>query len=249
MPNLKTMRPRSDPDPAAELLEEEARCDCELSGDFCCGVPGVLAYLEYGRVPPDCQVERCDACERFASDAAAVARLRELGLFAIGDPRSLEPDERLQTYTVHCYAIVRVKLPGIPAGTPREAACRASDLFDWDRHHADAEFADEISEYLVDIDGDEDFSGSKRFDGNLNPVPVAASRETGWLLVINNETFERIEICRSHESAFQLLHEYVREQWEGIFGDEPLDPDPASAVQRFFDVGPVSYTLEERSLL
>jgi hypothetical protein len=29
---------------------------------------------------------------------------------------------------------------------------------------------DEISEYLVDIDHDEDVSRSQRFDGDLNPI-------------------------------------------------------------------------------
>jgi hypothetical protein len=233
---------------AAEPAGREP-CECEAPGEFCCGVPGVLAHLENGKVAPYFQVERCDACERFKSDAAAAEKLRELGLFSPGDPRSSPPDGPLQTYSVHCYATVRVKLPGIPAGSPREAARRAAEQFNWDRHQAQAHFADEVSEFLVDRDGDEDFSRSVRFDGELNEIGAAALCGTPWLLVVNNGSYERIEVCASHESGFRLLHEYVQEQWPIVFGDEPIDPDPAQAVQRFFDVGPVSYTLEERALL
>lgn len=56
------------------------RCDCELPGMFCSGVPGILARVENGRVVPDTEVERCDTCRRYASDDLAREKLRELGL-------------------------------------------------------------------------------------------------------------------------------------------------------------------------
>ena len=55
-------------------------CECELPGYFCSGVPGILAHLENGRLEPEGQVERCDVCLRYESDAAALKKLRELGL-------------------------------------------------------------------------------------------------------------------------------------------------------------------------
>lgn len=228
---------------------EAERCECEPPGYFCSGVPGILAHLENGRVVPGFEVERCDACRRYESDEAAEAKLRELGLFSAADPRSLAPEARQPTYSVHCYATVRVKLTGIPAADPRDAARRAGELFEWDRHAAQAEFADEVTAFLVDVDGDEDFSHSKTFGPDLNELDSARSRGVAWLLVINRETKERIEVFSSWEAAFQQLYEYVQEQWEGTFGEEPIDPDAKRAVERFFDVGPVGYTLEERTLL
>jgi hypothetical protein len=135
------------------------------------------------------------------------------------------------------------------ASNAKSAAQQVLDRFDWDVHGRGAEYADEISELLVDFDGDPDFSRSQRFDAHLNDADAAPPCGPVWLLVINNEAFARIEVCRSQESALRLLHEYVLDQWEGTFGEEPIDSDPKVAVQRFFDVGSASYTLEERALL
>lgn len=232
-------------------------CDCEAPGRFHCGVPGVLAHLVDGKVCPDCRVERCDSCRRYESDAAAVAKLRELGMFAASDRRSLAPAGAQQIYSVHCFANVRVKLPGILAASPREAARQAARQFNWDRHQGQAEF-DDISEYLVDRDGDEDFSGTVCFDaaevsghrvdqeGERNEIPPERRDRLPWLLVITSGSNERTEICSTYESGFRLLYQYVEEQWEATFGEEPIDADQETAVERFFDVGPVSYTLEER---
>ena len=126
-----------DPDKAV-VPEDALPCACMEPGDFHCGVPGILAHLQDGRVAPEFDVERCDACRRFESDAAAEARLRELGLFTDDDPRSRPPEERRRTYSVHCYATVRVKLPDIVALDEREAARKAGERFDWDRYQAEA---------------------------------------------------------------------------------------------------------------
>jgi hypothetical protein len=55
-------------------------CDCELPGVFCSGVPGILAHIENGRLAPHCNVERCDLCQRYPSDEAALEKLVELGM-------------------------------------------------------------------------------------------------------------------------------------------------------------------------
>ena len=54
-------------------------CECEKSGYFCSGVPGILAHVENGRLAPGAKVERCDLCRRYASDEAALQKMRELG--------------------------------------------------------------------------------------------------------------------------------------------------------------------------
>jgi hypothetical protein len=55
------------------------RCECEMPGFFCSGVPGILAHLENGRLADGTKVERCDLCRRYDSDEAALNRLKELG--------------------------------------------------------------------------------------------------------------------------------------------------------------------------
>src|SRR5258708_6159847 len=67
---------------AASEPEEAAdqSCDCELPGFFNCSIPGILAHFENGRLAPGATVERCDQCERYATDEAARQRLVDLGL-------------------------------------------------------------------------------------------------------------------------------------------------------------------------
>ncbi|MEI7902482.1 MAG: hypothetical protein WCK89_19710 [bacterium] len=64
-------------DPAAT---EQLPCDCQLPGYFCSGVPGILAYLEDGRLPDGAGVERCDLCGRYPCDEAARKKLVALGI-------------------------------------------------------------------------------------------------------------------------------------------------------------------------
>ena len=56
------------------------RCECQQDGHFCSGIPGILAHLEGGKLQPSSAVERCDLCQRYPSDEAALQRLRELGI-------------------------------------------------------------------------------------------------------------------------------------------------------------------------
>ena len=55
-------------------------CSCEQQGHFACGIPGILAHLENGRLVPGTDVQRCDLCQRYPTDEAARAKLLELGL-------------------------------------------------------------------------------------------------------------------------------------------------------------------------
>jgi hypothetical protein len=54
-------------------------CECEEPGCFYSGVPGILARVENGKLVPGTKVERCDLCQRYSSDEAALEKLRELG--------------------------------------------------------------------------------------------------------------------------------------------------------------------------
>ena len=73
-------------------------------------------------------------------------------------------------YTVHCYATVRVSFGALEAASPQAAARLAESLFDWDQQQGQAEFADELTEYLVDIEGAADFSQSRRFDADFEEI-------------------------------------------------------------------------------
>jgi len=59
--------------------DNEYRCECEEPGYFNCGIPGILAHLENGRLLEGTPVERCGLCCRYPSDTAALEKLRELG--------------------------------------------------------------------------------------------------------------------------------------------------------------------------
>lgn len=69
-----------------ESTAQPELCDCQLPGTFCSGVPGILAQVENCHLVPGGKVERCDLCQRYASDQAAHDRLVELGM-----ARSLTP--------------------------------------------------------------------------------------------------------------------------------------------------------------
>ena len=60
--------------------DEREPCECELAGYFYCGVPGIIAHFENGRLAADGRVERCDLCQRYPSDDAALTELRRRGL-------------------------------------------------------------------------------------------------------------------------------------------------------------------------
>jgi hypothetical protein len=73
------LKPEAD-EPKDSSPNNECRCHCEEPGHFNSGIPGILAHLEDGRLPQGCKVERCDLCRRYPSDAAALEKLRELGI-------------------------------------------------------------------------------------------------------------------------------------------------------------------------
>jgi hypothetical protein len=76
-------------------LESNKCVECETPDEpFHSGVPGILARVENGRRVPGAEVHRCEASVRYESDAAAHAKLRELGT------ASTEPDTERRPMTV-----------------------------------------------------------------------------------------------------------------------------------------------------
>lgn len=62
-------------------MSEHRPCACQEPGSYLySGVPGILAHMGAGSVASGHKVERCDQCQRYPSDEAALARLKELGL-------------------------------------------------------------------------------------------------------------------------------------------------------------------------
>jgi hypothetical protein len=64
-------------------------------------------------------------------------------------------------FDIHIYAVVRVKVRGVEAENQAAAIARAvreTDLFE-EIHRPEAEFSEDISHYLVDIQGDEEYKG------------------------------------------------------------------------------------------
>ena len=91
-------------------------------------------------------------------------------------------------YEVHCFEVVRIIVTGIEADSHRDAIRKVKETTDgwWmnvstaldnlTKHGpignvADIELTDEeTTRYLVDVQGDEDFSDSRWFDGEGNDV-------------------------------------------------------------------------------
>ena len=73
-------------------------------------------------------------------------------------------------YSVHCYATVRVEFTGVIASTPQDAARIVDALFDWEEHQHLAEYAEELTEFLVDIEGDSEHSRSRRFNFDFDEI-------------------------------------------------------------------------------
>ena len=140
-------------------------CPCETPGPLYTGVPGVLAEMRDGRVAPGADIERCRRCRRYPNNFAALAALNARGLI----PWKQAADGT-RCFTVHCYAVVRVSLPGIIARNHKEAAAQVIDSFDWDVHGSSAEFADEVAELLVDGDQDGRIVRSQRFTPTLEEI-------------------------------------------------------------------------------
>jgi hypothetical protein len=79
----------------------------------------------------------------------------------------------MPVYTVHVFPVVHVRIPKVEASSPEEAIDKAESMMDLNRELqlVNTEYAEEISHYLVDEDGDPDYSKSVWF---------GPGKEKGW---------------------------------------------------------------------
>jgi hypothetical protein len=72
-------------------------------------------------------------------------------------------------YDVHVYAVVRIKVPGIEAESPSEAAKMAEELTDFIAAVRSSQYADMIDDFVVDqLDDDGNVVASLALDGEYN---------------------------------------------------------------------------------
>lgn len=78
-----------------------------------------------------------------------------------------------KNHDVHIYAVVRYKYAGIPAESQTDAIAAADKLFaaSQGRDATDSEYAEEITGYLVDEAGDEEYENTQEYDGDGKPLP------------------------------------------------------------------------------
>lgn len=120
------------------------------------------------------------------------------------------PNQNL--FDVHLFAIVRWKLPAVPAVCPETAIQAAREhpaTARWLRLLEDpqgiGEFADEFSHYLVDVTGDEEFEQSRWFHAAESPLVVFARRWVEW--ADNGRAVD--ELPQLHEEARQILSQSI----------------------------------------
>jgi hypothetical protein len=87
-------------------------------------------------------------------------------------------------YHVHLFPVVRIKISNVEAASHREAIEKALERFEPDcltrLEDAQGEFAEEISHYLVDVAGDEEFRQSQWFYSAEEPLLANLRRLTAW---------------------------------------------------------------------
>ena len=96
---------------------------------------------------------------------------------------SNQPDSQ-SLYDVHLFPVVRIKVSGIAATSHREAiekACVATVPELYQRFETkDGDFAEEISHFLVDVVGDEQFECSRSYYSQAEPLITNLARLITW---------------------------------------------------------------------
>jgi hypothetical protein len=88
-------------------------------------------------------------------------------------------------FDVHLFAVVRLKVSGVPAPTMTDAIPAALERIPapslYGRFSSpDTEYAEEISHYLVDVVGDTEFAQSRFFDSAEDPLVQFVRELVAW---------------------------------------------------------------------
>ena len=91
-------------------------------------------------------------------------------------------DSVSQQFDVHLFPVVRLKVSGVHATSPQAAIEKALEQMDLHAYLANigGEYAEELSHFLVDMVGDEQFSQSRWFYSQQTPLLDNLSRLVSW---------------------------------------------------------------------
>jgi len=91
------------------------------------------------------------------------------------------PDQR-QRFNVHLYPVVRLAVSGVEAVSHQEAISKSLERTDLFARFAsaDGEYAEEISHFLVDVVGDEQYTQSLWYYGQQAPLMSNVARLVAW---------------------------------------------------------------------
>jgi hypothetical protein len=116
--------------------------------------------------------------------AGAFAGVRVACLPATGTKLFAPRSADVPAYDVHLFPVVRIKVSGIEAASHREAIERALERVGSNLPaqlaRAGAEYAEEISHYLVDVAGDEEYRQSQWFYSAEEPLLTILRRLVIW---------------------------------------------------------------------
>lgn len=93
-----------------------------------------------------------------------------------------EPSPQQQRFNVHLFPVVRLAVHGVEAASHQEAVDRALEQTDLFARFAsaDGEYAEEISHFLVDVVGDNDYAQSWWFYSRQSPLMSNFARLVAW---------------------------------------------------------------------
>ena len=93
-----------------------------------------------------------------------------------------EPSPQQQRFNVHLYPVVRLVVSGVEAASHQDAVEKAIEQTDLCTRFAsaDGEYAEEISHFLVDVVGDDDYAQSWWFYSRQSPLMANFKRLIAW---------------------------------------------------------------------
>lgn len=119
----------------------------------------------------------------------------------------------MATYNVHLYPVIRVKLNGIEADSQTEAIKKAEDKF-FNGEFDEKEAADEISGYLVDEQGDEDYTNSNWYEADGETLSSVADSRKAKIkefisLIANMKQDGEDDFIMENDDAVMTLNELI----------------------------------------